>query len=247
MIQRGESPLSLINPLSRRNIIAETLNGGYDTISTLGGIPFSILSGDAFNYQNVDNIDVSGCVVTFNGIGNSIKNGYDMNKMVYERMGRVEISPNRSKPHIKNATYFAYLGDVVQIIGNELTLTDITAIRGAAILRKMAEYCRCITVIAHSQGTMTFRMALGLIDNLAIRKKICFHGYGGEYFANSFLGLGGYENVWNKGDLVPYSALLPTPAKILDFAPGAWRNVDSGFSGFRHRFENNYFQFVPRR
>jgi hypothetical protein len=130
------------------------------------------------------------------------------------------------------------IGDAIQSLGNEFGLIDITAIRGANALRSVAATgVSAIDVTAHSQGSMTFRRALDLVDDPKIRNRIQYQGIGSEtYISKNYLGLKSADNYWNRSasgvDGVPLSNFVPAPAKIFsDFSflggDDAWKLVQS--------------------
>ena len=113
-------------------------------------------------------------------------------------------------------------------------------------------------MIAHSQGTMTFRRALDVVDESSIRQRIAYQGGGPEMLVNpEALGLASAENVRNREtgrlvrrDWVPMANLLPTPARLLSapfYTPRRedWTTVDSPGnsrpeSGNYHSFDRYY-------
>jgi hypothetical protein len=142
--------------------------------------------------------------------------------------------------HVANRSSFHGIGDAIQILGNELGLIDITAIRGAAALRNASVTPGAINVVAHSQGSMTFRRALDLVDEPSIRGRIAYQGFGPEInISQSYLGLQSSQNFWNqeKGgnfhfDRVPQANYFPLPARIMGdpfMMKGSteWQVVDS--------------------
>ncbi len=255
----------LINPLGRQFFAYEILNGGTDAVFAAGGIPVSILSLDAFDMQ--PQIEVNGNIVTFNGMANTNKDAGMFSKLVREKYNAKETE------HVKNRTTFPntggwislLTGDAVQVTGNEFLLIDITAIRGAQIIREVAMKYDVIYVYAHSQGTMTFARAMDLIDDPTIRSKIRYWGGGSEKFNSKMvLGINSSDNDWNFGskkDLVPWSNYIPTPAKIFElpllissdfgydpFEYGKWNRRDSSGNindGNAHSFDPFYTPFLP--
>lgn len=160
--------------------------------------------------------------------------------------------------HVVNRSGFWGVGDLIQCVGNELGAIDITAIRGAEALRKAGTTSGMINVVAHSQGSMTFRRALDLVDEPSVRGRIAYQGFGPQiYNSGNYLGLQSVQNFWNqeassafRRDVVPLANYIPTPANLMGdpFMLGGyaeWQRVDSPGNqeipnGNRHGFQNYY-------
>ncbi len=237
--------LELINPGSKRFVLWEILNGCMDTVRVAGGFPVSLLSGDFLDTQPPMTFDVVKPVVSFNGIFNN-----SMSADIFAEDVRMCLGVSDST-HIKNRT--TYVGDFVQILGNELGFVDITAIRGARALRAAGKQGRSIDVVAHSQGTMTFFSALALVDTSNIRSLVKYQGCGSQMFISApYLGLCSAENNWNRSasryDKVPISNYLPTPIKLFGFHTflpgyGGWQIIDSSMNGTLRGQEGNMHSF----
>ena len=119
-------------------------------------------------------------------------------------VGQVFKSPNQT----------TYLGDLVQILGEELGLTDIPQYEAAKAIQAVAAadtsdglFGTHLNVFAHSQGTQVFLGATQFLD-AATRSMIAYHGYGGEAQLGSNLGLGyvlndpGFTGVASRNDPV---------------------------------------------
>jgi len=231
----------VINPFSRNFAGYQLLDGVTDAALVAGGLPVSFLSGDFLDtgWRAERNSGDGLRAVDFNGIANKPGDAAAMKSLISGIKGE------HSAIQVTNGTHLFAIGDLIQAIGNEFGLIDITAIRGAEALRKTAALSPLIDVTAHSQGTMTFRRALDLVDEPGIRSRIQYQGYGPQAFINqTFLGLGHAENYWNrtvgKGaasgfDPVPLVNYVPSPAKVfgdpfLQPGSGGWRVVQSAYN-----------------
>lgn len=101
-----------------------------------------------------------------------------------------------------------YVGDVIQIFGDELGFIQNSSRRLARQINSVydqmvANGCACpkIQVSAHSQGTMVFRRAYPLIKKDALAA-IYFTGIGGQTTMQGDYGLGGQESYASYTDLV---------------------------------------------
>jgi hypothetical protein len=244
----------LVNPFSRSFAGYQVLDKTFDAARVAAGLPFSFLSGDFMESQPDGDMTFDGHVsaVSFNGILNSRADAETMKQTVGQQIHAGALV------QVRNGTHGYGLGDLMQIVGNELGVVDITAIRGAQALRRAAAGDGMIQVVAHSQGTMTFRRGLDLVDESAIRQRIVYQGGGSEMaISQQALGLASADNLWNRQtgsfflrDWVPAANFLPTPARMLSapfMTPGreAWRFVDApgnvdAVLGQRHGFVRNY-------
>ena len=225
----------VINPFSRSFAGYQILDKATDAAQVAAGLPISFLSGDFMDVQKSGSMTMNASrkLVTFNGMFN---NSADATKM--RDASRRQFSVNDSV-HVANRSAFRGIGDVIQIMGNELGLIDITAIRGATALREASATPGSINVVAHSQGSMTFRRALDLVDKPSVRGRIAYQGFGPEInISQSYLGLQSAQNYWNqeKGgghfDEVPRANYFPLPARLMGdpfMMTGSteWQVVDS--------------------
>lgn len=245
---------NLLNPFSRTFTGYQILDAAITSAKVAAALPVSFLSGDFMEIQDLDRLagKAPPGVVSFNGVNTDPDSAEEMRRAVTVQLG------GRPALQVVNSTHFAVLGDVVQIIGQELGLIDITAIRGAAALRAAAAAPGPVRVVAHSQGTMVFRRSLDLVEDPALRGRLAYQGFGSETFINAgTLGLASAENVWNRkwgsllhGDWVPLANRLPTPFRSLDPAYRAnpdqdWMLMDSpgnylAVDGNEHGFERYY-------
>ncbi|WP_176014622.1 RHS repeat-associated core domain-containing protein [Victivallis sp. Marseille-Q1083] len=208
-----DNPWDLINPYSKRNLAMEGVNGVLDTAGVGLGVGVSFLSGDALDSQPMTGLE--SCFIFFNGISNTFQGASDTADSAARALGY------SSRMLVTNRTTFNIedigVGDYLQILGNEFWMIEIVAIRGAQLLREADRRCPCIKVVAHSQGTMSFRRALDLVDTPDLRAKIDYIGVGGEAFNSaSFIGLRCARNIWNFSDTfstwdkVPLTNYLPS-------------------------------------
>jgi RHS repeat-associated protein len=244
----------VINPFSRSFAGYQILDKATDAAQVAAGLPISFLSGDFMDVQNQKTmtLDEGRKLVTFNGMFNDSADATKMRDVT-----RRQFSVNDSI-HVANRSALGGIGDAIQIMGNELGLIDITAIRGAVALREASTMPGLINVVAHSQGSMTFRRALDLVDEPTVRGRIAYQGGGPEINnSQSYLGLQSAQNFWNqeKGgarrfDWVPLANYLPLPARIMGdpfMMKGSteWQVVDSPGNrnvpgGNRHGYQDYY-------
>lgn len=228
-----------INPFSRNFAGYRFADGVVDAALVAGGLPLSFLSGDFMEGQWADlGSSWTGIrALNFNGMANKTADAENMKRLVSGVKGEGTVA------QVANQTHGLMVGDALQAIGNGFGLVDITAIRGARALRGIAATgAPTIDVTAHSQGTMTFRRALDLVDDPAIRSRIRYQGFGAQtYISGNYLGLKSADNYWNRSagrgdahgiDLVPVVNFVPSPTKVFGDASyqlgqGAWQTVQS--------------------
>ena len=247
----------LINPFSQEFACYQLLDKATDAARIAAGLPFSFLSGDFMEIQSAGEMkfDERRRVVSFNGVMNNASDAQNMKATVGRQYGVSDVV------QVTNGSHGYGLGDLLQIVGNELGAIDIAALRGATALRQAAAGSGPIQVVAHSQGTMTFRRALDVVDESSIRQRIAYQGGGPEMLVNpAALGLASAENVRNREtgslvrrDWVPMANLLPSPARLLSapfYTPhrADWTTVDSPGnsrteSGNHHSFDRYYAGF----
>ena len=229
----------VINPFSRSFAGYQLLDGASDAALVAGGLPISFLSGDFLESKWNDRGEIGDGLraVNFNGMANTPADAENMRRMVSNIKGAGSVI------QVSNSTHGWMLGDAVQALGNEFGLIDITAIRGAAALRAVAARgVAPIDVTAHSQGSMTFRRALDLVDEPQIRNRIQYQGIGSQtYISKNYSGLKSADNYWNRSigggnasgiDPVPGVNFVPAPAKVFgdpsyQMGRDAWRIVQS--------------------
>lgn len=226
------------------------------TPSYVGGFFISVLSGDIFWPGKEPNFSDKGCdfLITINGIWNLESARIDLNNKISNLPQYAKISTNNSQ-HLHNPTTF--IGDFVQIAGDEMGLINVTSIRAAKYVNAAGEQaaknkcgdCFTINVVAHSQGTSVFRNALPLIKE-EYKKHIKFIGVGGQRLANFSWGIGDYKNYINGDDIVPISNFLnplhPLDAvfTLFDKDKSEYHWQGGGWGIGSHPWENNYYQHL---
>jgi hypothetical protein len=165
-----------------------------------------------------------------------------------------DIKSSKNALHLHNPTTF--IGDFVQILGDEIGLINITSIRAAKYINAAGDQaiknkCKCFTihVVAHSQGTSVFRNALPLIKE-KYKKHINYIGLGGQRLANFTWGIGNYQNHINVDDFVPmlnfYNPLHIEDAifSLFDGKKSDFHWRSGGWGVGSHPWENNYYQYL---
>ncbi len=230
----------VLNPFSRSFAGWQVVDGVADAALVAGGLPISFLSGDFLESKWDDRrTSMKGVhAISFNGMANSEADAENMKRTMSGIKGNGVVTQVTNRTH-----GWGISGDIVQALGNEFGLIDITAIRGANALRDVAANgAGTIDVTAHSQGTMTFRRALDLVDDTAIRSRIQYQGIGSEtYISKNYLGLKSADNYWNRSvvggnasgvDVVPLVNFVPFLGKALGdssylLGDTAWHIVQS--------------------
>ena len=212
----------IINPFSRSFAGYQVIDGAADAALVAGGIPISFLSGDFLESKWADRKTVWEGIraVNFNGMANTPVDAENMKRTSSSIKGEGTVT------QVANSTHGWMIGDAIQSLGNEFGLIDITA----------------IDVTAHSQGSMTFRRAMDLVDDSRIRSRIRYQGFGSQtYVSQTYLGLKSADNYWNRSrgagaasgiDPIPGANFVPSPSKVFgdsSFLLGddAWRIVQS--------------------
>ena len=190
--------------------------------SLLLGGAVSILSGDIFRRYPKASFSNVGCefLITVNGMFNGKRRRDQIHEQIKSLPRFHSIAQNGNAVHFHNHT--AGPLDIIQSAADEI---GIISLPSAALARDIAEAvkqakrnkCKCfkIYVVAHSQGTSTFRNALPLIDD-EYKENIHFIGIGGERLANPTWGIGDCENHININDPVPISNFATHPIEALD-------------------------------
>ncbi len=147
------------------------------------GYPFSILSGDIFDKPS----NVNSQVNTFSIPG------------IRDRDGKIDLVTEIGENQLKNKSHFFGIGDIIQIIGEELGGITINSIHAAEALEKTGGG----NVFAHSQGTSVMRGAFALLDP-KIKCNIDYVGWGGQsHISIPWHGLNSAVNIRNSRDIVP--------------------------------------------
>ena len=231
------------------------------------GLVGSVLSGDAFSRESPDPLyDSDQCefLITVTGVRMpSRESQQDFMRQVADLNMFKGI---RNPAWVNNPSRIWGLGDAVQILVNEtlygITIPDLRTIRkieGAAdAAKRNGCECWCITVVAHSQGTMLAKRALDVIDP-ETKKHISIVGLGGETTFGPGDGLAFTKNVahlndpvprkWNKGSfwngndtMIPFGVENPTDARAgaapYETAQGSWFNYDA------HSWDKVYIPYL---
>ncbi|MGQ0644393.1 MAG: hypothetical protein ACT4O3_02760 [Elusimicrobiota bacterium] len=169
--------------------------------SSLAGEIFTLLSGDVFDRQPDTVFDSrfgKPAVISINGMKNNESHGMDMQESVMEAFGVEKMT------RIANNTHWLGLGDILQMVGHELfSGFDKPAVNAAVAIRQGIEEKGEVYVVAHSQGTAIFAMALRMLTKEE-RSKIHYYGAGSEWFIDAEKeGIASARNVWNSQDKIP--------------------------------------------
>ena len=180
-------------------------------IRVVGGAASSLLTGDVFSdSQEIPEYGEKQCkfLITVSGIkmkGRSQQNFRD-------GISQLPVFSGIDNPSfVNNPSRYWSVGDFFQIGSNEIgylyTVPDIRAVNAIEAAAKAAKSnqckCWCITVVAHSQGTMIVKRALDLIDK-ETKKHISLIGLGGETSFGLGDGVASTLNIWEKDDPVPH-------------------------------------------
>jgi hypothetical protein len=157
---------------------------------------------------------------------------------------------------VKAVNITTYIGDLVQIVGDELGLIQIDSTRLAnnvnSIYRQLKTQCSCakIQIVAHSQGAMVVNRALPLIQPEA-RKLVYIYTFGGETTIQGAQGLAGewnYKawNSWYENDPITLANYLPAHIKDrIQYGKPQWDDEPApNASLFEHPFDANYSQIL---
>ena len=230
-------------------------------VKIIVGVPFSILSGDMFDRQDLPMFDRNKdapAAVSVTGMACREKDKFDMAMEVNEALG-IERSASVTNythinlPRIGKLDIPPGLGDIfAQMIGDELfDATDIAAIHTAQALREGIKEKGFVLSAGHSQGTPTERRAFDLL-NPAERSKVYAYGAGSEWYIDEKrTGVASAYNARNIEDPVPVIGMLAGMAgnvlpwnwdRIADMGRG-WHVFDSpqnhtadGAQGNKHDF-----------
>ncbi len=98
-----------------------------------------------------------------------------------------------------------HLLDGLQSLGYEIFgALDKTVLETARAIKQGILEKGEVFVVAHSQGTKIFEMALNLLTPEE-RSKVHYYGAGGQSFVDADVhGLASARNVWNEGDKIPH-------------------------------------------
>ena len=202
-----------------------------DIVRMLYSLPFNFLSGDFFRGKIEDHYQSPGCdfLLTVTGMLTDYNGNITFNKDV----SNIPKFKDSSTNYVYNPKRWGGLGDLMQVIGNELGAIDTIAQRVADKIINAANVaqdrhcgdCFNIYIVAHSQGTMAVKRAFSILPT-EIKKHIEFWGVGGEIAISDPDAK--INNYANSSDWVPLANLLPT--RLIDNYGSELREFDSGIS-----------------
>lgn len=199
------SLVSLINAMKQKyNSNIDQMNDaireadGLTKWQLIAGKVISHLTGDLWDQQYEIKYSKKGKAVIFvNGIATTDKQSRKSKEKIKQEF-------NSLVARIENNTHFVGIGDLVQVVSNEMGIIDITAVRMAAALKQGIAEKGNVHVIAHSQGSMVFKQALKLLS-AEQKKHIHYNGFGSQaYIDTKKEGLAVAVNYRNSKDGVPY-------------------------------------------
>ena len=200
-----------------------------------GALPFDIASLDFLKPFKPSVIPTNKCnvLITVNGIFNTPKARDDLNDSVSKSPRYVGAYPII----FHNPTW--YVGDLIQIVGDELGMIQTSSRRLAKEVNSVYDQfkkngcgCGVIQVFAHSQGTMVFNRAIPLIKAEA-KKMIYYTGIGGQ------IAIGG-----NHGFAIPPEN-YGNYADLLHFDGVPLANVMSPTRPIQLMFDGGFPDFIP--
>jgi hypothetical protein len=143
---------------------------------------------------------------------------------------------------INNSSTLFGIGDGIQSIFYEFTGSyDKQVLNTASAIREGISEKGEVFVVAHSQGTQIFCLALNLLTDDE-KRKIHYYGAGSEAFVDGKAnGLASSRNVKNAGDMVPIIGNM-NPIKTLSSKQGEedWVNIKVEGKGNKHEFQVFY-------
>jgi len=228
----GNHPWDAINPISFEFVPTQLAINGITAARVAIGIPFSILSGDIFDHQTP--FEDTATSISVNGILNTMHHARVIAQDVDDALGVSGTVP------IVNGTHF-FIGDFIQIIGEELGAITTSSIRAAEVIRQL----HVTDVIAHSQGSSVFRGALPLLS-FEQRSIINYQGFGPQSVIGfPRFGLNSIQNSIRPGDPVPWLS----PFNLLRRGLGAElqrlpRTQDSIINFGSHGWDPNYNDMI---
>jgi hypothetical protein len=193
------------------NVVVKVVGGVTAPVRVVGGLVGSVFTGDIFSApQVIPNYGQEQCsfLITVGGI--RMKKGEQEGFM--GRVGALPAFRGIPNPSFVNNPSNGPWGalDFVQITFNELpylvTIPDLRAIKAIEAAADAAKrnncQCWCISIVAHSQGTMIVKRALEFVDK-DTKKHINLLGLGGETSFGPGDGVAFTRNIWEKDDPVP--------------------------------------------
>jgi len=171
-----------------------------DGLRMILGLPFGLLSGDYFgNDADPVTIESGRCsaTVVINGIWND-------SAARQKLADAVKAAPRFAGSQVvSGVNQTSYVGDLIQIVGDELGLLQVTPLRIAAQINQIynkfrANGCCCvkIQVLAHSQGAKVFERAASVLPS-EVKRAIYVTTIGGQTTVSSS-GFAGAQNFSNR-------------------------------------------------
>lgn len=276
----GNHPLDSVDPFGMEGLygsghVPGIINQVTVPIRLLGGYAGGVITGDAFSFESADpQYDADQCefLITVSGIRMQEP---DIQERFMNRVADLEMFTDMRNPAwVNNPSRYHTVGDLVQIALHELVYAlDVTAMRAARKIESAARaaerngcVCWCITVVAHSQGTMVVKRALDVIDP-EIKRHVSLIGLGGETTFGPGDGVAYAVNVahindpvthkWNKGSpwnghdrVITFGVKHPGEGSSLpdyETARGSLFNYDAhSWDKVYLRYLEDHPQYVPR-
>ena len=196
------------------------------------GIGVSILDGDIFDKPT--RMIPGSQSISINGIGTNQIGRQNISNDVNAALGV------NNTIGVVNDSHYKIVGDLIQIVGEELGAITKPSIDTANILQQMQGN---ISVVAHSQGSSIFAGAIALLPD-DVRARIDYQGFGPQtYIDPSMYGLNSATNSIMGGDPVPFLSLRNFP---FNSAADNFLNIleADGNNGIDAHFWSNYSQYV---
>jgi RHS repeat-associated protein len=247
----------LLGGRPKRSNSSWSVKGLISKLRIVGALPFDVLSGDFRSVDPTASLEQGECdaLITVNGIWNNEQKRARLSLLVAQTPRYLGAVAMLSENHTS-----LYVGDVLQIIGDEIGMIQVSSRRLARHITSVFEQmegngCTCprIQVFAHSQGAMIFKRALPLLDE-KVRASIYYTGVGGQTTIQGDHGLASAENYasktdWLKRDWVPVIGNY-NPLRIFswirDGAPDYREFTQSHANRLEHSYEPYYHEYVSK-
>jgi hypothetical protein len=156
-------------------------------VQVLAGTALSFVTGDIAN--------------KFLGGGNTLyQNGiFTNNSRANEAATRLSELRGGSVTRVENRTFLFGLGDLIQILGEELGFITTPSLHFAWAVESTSG---SVKAFLHSQGTSVGENGIRLMG-AGDRSRLNVTGYGGQSYIQQSWGLAGSTNIWRNGDPVP--------------------------------------------
>ena len=175
------------------------------------GLVGSLFTGDIFSRDSLNpsyESDQCSYLITVTGIREPSKGSQI--EFMRQIAGLNMFKGIKNPAWVNNPSRMKGVGDVIQIVLNEalyaITIPDFRTVNkieaAAHAAKRNGCGCWCITVVAHSQGTMVVKRALDLIDP-EIKKHLSLIGLGGETTFGPGDGVNFTKNIAHINDPVP--------------------------------------------